>query len=75
MAGGIDDPYLVAKDVSSDESLDWQVWPNVEYPDIYNYLITPTSSYTKEQLKAYKSLEGYKYYVDGLVYASFSYSI
>jgi len=43
MAGGIDGPYILAKHACSDVSLDWQVWPNVEYRDIYNYLITTTS--------------------------------
>ena len=44
-------------------TLNQQLWPKVEYPDIIN---TPRPC-TKEQLKAYKSLEGYKYYVDSWV--------
>ena len=62
---GIDDPYMYSKTdcVKDDPAL----WPRVEYPDIYNYLISTSSRYTREELKAYKSLEGYKYVVDGWV--------
>ena len=34
--------------------------PNIEYGDIYNYLINSPGIYTKESMRAYKSLDGYK---------------
>ena len=68
MLGGIRDPYLTMD--LEQESLDWQDWPEVVYPeipDIFNYLINTPSPYTMQELKAYKSLEGYKQFVDGWV--------
>ena len=41
--------------------------PEIEYPDIYNFLINTPSPVSKEELKAYESLEGYKYLVAGWV--------
>lgn len=40
--------------------------PNIYIPT-YNFLINTPSPYTKEELKAYKSLEGYKYLVAGWI--------
>ena len=50
--GGMTDPYL---NWQSEASIDWQLWPDVEYPDIFNYLIVSPSVYTGESLKAYRS--------------------
>ena len=68
MLGDIEDPYFTLDTrCSSEQGIEWQNWPNVLYPDIYNYFIETPSEYTKQELKAYKSLDGYKYFVDGWV--------
>jgi len=35
-------------------------WPDLTFGDIYLYLIDTPSIYTKDSMKAYKSLEAYK---------------
>ena len=65
--GSIEDPYIEGRSVAPESAIDWLDWPNVEYPDIYNYLITTSSPYTKEQLRAYKSMDGYLFVANGLV--------
>ena len=65
IAGLPSDPYSSNDFVSA--TLDRTLWPQVEYPDIYNYLINAISPYTKEQLKAYKSLDGYNFFCQGWV--------
>ena len=47
-------------------SLDWTCWPEVTYPDIYNYLIL-TPGITHEQLKSFKNMEEYSFYTSGKV--------
>ena len=58
------DPYNVSNFLFSDSM---ELWPEIEFPGIANYLLFSTSSYTKEQLKAYKSLDAYEYFVAGWV--------
>ena len=41
--------------------------PDVNWPDIYNYLINSPSEYTYESMKAYKSLTAYEYFICGHV--------
>jgi hypothetical protein len=58
------DPYSLKP---SDFVTDLNGLPNIEYPDIVNYLVLQTSWVSKEKMKAYKSLEAYNFYVSGWV--------
>lgn len=59
---GGDDPYQI-KDWSDDRKL----LPGVTYPDILNYLIFVTSSYTIDDLKGYKNMDAYNWSQNGWV--------
>ena len=60
-----EDPYVEGSSVAPESAIDWQDWSNVEYPDIYNYLIATPSPYTREQLRAYKSMNEYLFGANG----------
>jgi hypothetical protein len=61
----IEDPYI--------NSSAWEdsitKWPSVEHGNIHNYLINTPGVYTKEAMQAYKSLDGYNFFVSGHVQA------
>ena len=60
--GKFPDPYSIQEDQWIDDA---EKWPDLEYGDIYNYLIDMPGPYTKENLKAYKSLEAYNFFYSG----------
>ena len=58
------DPYIMKK---CELNFDVENYPKVTYPDIVNYLLFAPSAYTAEQLKTYKSLDGYNQFINGWV--------
>ncbi|KAH3822281.1 uncharacterized protein LOC127881093 [Dreissena polymorpha] len=57
------DPYSLKNGWKDDPSL----WPEFDYIDIWEYLIESPGSFTRESLKAYKSLEAYRFVISGHV--------
>ena len=57
------DPYSIKNGWTDDPTS----WPDVTFGDIYSYLIEVPGAYSKESLKAYKSLEAYDFFVAGHV--------
>ena len=53
------DPYRLRSDAWIDDAT---LWPSPEFPNIYCYLIDTPGEFTREKLKAFKSLEAYNYY-------------
>uniref|UniRef100_A0A1X7SHI9 SWIM-type domain-containing protein n=1 Tax=Amphimedon queenslandica TaxID=400682 RepID=A0A1X7SHI9_AMPQE len=58
------DPYKVPMEMWSD---DISLWPDLEFGQLYMYLVSTTGEFTKEMLKNYKSLDAYNYYASGWV--------
>jgi len=52
----------------SDFSTEAKYLPAIEAVDITNYLVLQTSFYTRIQMKAYKSMEAYNFFVSGWVH-------
>ena len=48
---------------------------DLQYPDVYNYLIEFPSHYTGESLRSYKGLEGYKFVQSGFVMPLYLWSL
>ena len=51
------DPYQLEPEMWSE---DLKLWPDVEFGNIYTYLIGTPGQFTQQSMKAYKSLEAYK---------------
>ena len=51
---GLPDPFGINEGLWSE---DVKRWPTMEFGDLYSYLVNTEGTYTKESLKAYKSLE------------------
>ena len=44
MVGGMEDPYFTISGAGFEDIVDWQDWPDVQYPEIYNYFVAAPSS-------------------------------
>ena len=58
------DPYCLKKE---NLNSDTECFPKISYPDIVNYLLFAPSPVTAEELKCYKSMEAYNYFLCGWV--------
>ena len=54
------DPYVIEESKWKD---DIALWPPVEFGQIYMYLIDMPGHFTREKMKAYKSLDAFNYYM------------
>jgi len=61
------DPYKIHNDATLLWSTNVQELPPINLIDIYDFCITQTSFYTKSELRAYKSLTAYDYFISGHV--------
>lgn len=63
LCGGVDPLELEDAELQRDV----EVLPRVEFTDIKDYLVHTTSFVSREQLKAYKSMDGHNYLTSGWV--------
>ena len=54
------DPYNISVELWID---DVSRWSPVKFPHVYTYLIDTPGEFTREKLKAFKSLQAYNYYI------------
>ena len=61
----------VLKDPYSIDEVNWSEdmtqWPELQFGEVYTNLINMEGQFTKEKLKAYKSLDAYNYFYNGYV--------
>lgn len=58
------DPYGIEK---SKWTNNVDEWPDISYPDIYQYFVETSCFYSRAEVKNVKSLDGYQYFVLGHV--------
>ncbi|XP_063963770.1 uncharacterized protein LOC129270480 [Lytechinus pictus] len=46
-------------------------WPDVEYPDVYNYLVHTPGIFTQQAMMNYRSLEAHRFFTSGWVQTIF----
>ena len=66
------DPYEIPESMWQDYITKW---PSIQFGDLYTYLIESKGPYTKESLKAYKSLQVYNYFYNGYVRTVYFYGL
>ena len=69
-ADSLPDSYSIPAGSWSD---DVTKWPSIDFGDVYSYLIETTGPFTKEKLKAYKSLEAYNYFCNSYMHTVYHY--
>ena len=68
----LEDPFNIEE---GNWTTDVKQLSDVCYPDIWNYLIETPSEFTKDKMKAYKSLESYNFFASGNVHQVYIHKI
>ena len=68
----IDEEYRSERDPYESRKEEWHddiaLWPSLEFPSVYSYLVDTPGEFTREKLKAFKSLEAHNYYIKYVTY-------